>query len=1328
MKRLINLSLIVKFVCISFFATALGGAFVFLNENTAKAEKSSATLRHFAVDQANQTPVAIERSGSPWINLKPGEPINSDYVGDESAIGRFESGSLRPATLATTDFNFDGYNDVISGYAGTNGGIITLHQGSKEAFSPEDPQVLAGIKNGNFPVSFERQANVIEVPVSPDFIAVGNFIKDSSLDLIVASRGGSSIYIFSSEGNGSFGVPREITLNGAVTALAADRFDASKAFTGLTVATETNGGQLVVFNGSEEISNTKPQRISIGNTVSSLILASADGSAPDRDLFILANGEISRIPQIGKGVLNPTRLDLPYRVNDFAIGEFVRDRRAKAEIAVLADNGSIYYLQNGSLDRRPFTEKEMRANFRKYGRGRATLTDSTDQQSSLADNWTVAEAYDLGINAFDKQGSQSLIQKSYITGNSTEDLLIANPTTGRIQVMFKEPVYGANPTAFTGDTLIESVGFSNSPVAVLPVRLNVMGQQGIVVLESGQLEPTPIILAPNATFVVSKAADTADGTCNADCSLREAKIAANGAAGADMITFGSNFTHQLTIAGANENTASTGDLDVTQALTVVGNGSANTILQAGTTTANGIDKIMSINPAFTLAFATSISGVTMQFGRNPSGFTGDGFGGAFDWEGTGTGTLVVSGVIVTNNRTTDGDGGGITITNSTPGVGNTSYTNTTLSGNVPARIGAASPVGGGIFAGTATHFAMSNVTISGNNVNGSAGAGEGGGIFTFGPSGAFGTSTISNATISGNAAPNFGGGIRTAQIITFTAPLTFSSNTSGSLGGALWNSVGAGNTTTISKATFSGNSATTNGGAIYNFTGNLNVSFSRFAGNTGGGSTGLKVDASAGTANVTNNWWSCNAGPSAAPCNTASANAPGTVNFTPWIVLRHIASPTTIVTGQTSALTADFLRDSAGGTIAVSNLDVLIGLPITFNGAVLGTLSGAQATIQASGTATATFTSTGAGAGSANAVVDGGTATAPITITNTATWDGSTSSDWHTATNWTTNFTPTATNAVNLPSAGVTNEPAVSSSDATVASLTINSGRSIQINSSRTLIITGSMAMNGGNVDSINSGTLLIDDGATLTRSAGIVNTPVALRKDYTGGAFAPQAIFTYPVGTSTGFSPVTANVAGNGSLTVQAVNGTAPSAAPGLNDATTLDRYWQLTETGDLTASLTFTYLQADVDGTETNYRMIRTTAGGPAIRFPNGAPCPGAGSPCVDPTSAAGGTIFANPVSSFNSFWTAGEPVAPTAANVTVSGRVFAEGGGLRNAVVTITDSQGVTRSTRTSSFGNYSFTGVEVGRDYVISVAGKGYTFQPRLVTVNDNVADLDFTASP
>ncbi len=40
-----------------------------------------------------------------------------------------------------------------------------------------------------------------------------------------------------------------------------------------------------------------------------------------------------------------------------------------------------------------------------------------------------------------------------------------------------------------------------------------------------------------ATFTVTKTADTNDGTCDADCSLREAIVAANAAAGADTINF-----------------------------------------------------------------------------------------------------------------------------------------------------------------------------------------------------------------------------------------------------------------------------------------------------------------------------------------------------------------------------------------------------------------------------------------------------------------------------------------------------------------------------------------------------------------------------------------------------------------------------------------------------------------------------------------------------------------------------------------------------------------------------------------------------------------------
>ena len=79
-----------------------------------------------------------------------------------------------------------------------------------------------------------------------------------------------------------------------------------------------------------------------------------------------------------------------------------------------------------------------------------------------------------------------------------------------------------------------------------------------------------------ATFTVSKVADTNDGVCNSDCSLREAIIAANTTAGADRIVLGSGLTYTLTIGPADAPgalVAGSGDLDITDALTIDGNGS-----------------------------------------------------------------------------------------------------------------------------------------------------------------------------------------------------------------------------------------------------------------------------------------------------------------------------------------------------------------------------------------------------------------------------------------------------------------------------------------------------------------------------------------------------------------------------------------------------------------------------------------------------------------------------------------------------------------------------------------------------------------------------------
>lgn len=92
---------------------------------------------------------------------------------------------------------------------------------------------------------------------------------------------------------------------------------------------------------------------------------------------------------------------------------------------------------------------------------------------------------------------------------------------------------------------------------------------------------------------------------------------------------------------------------------------------------------------------------------------------------------------------------------------------------------------------------------------------------------------------------------------------------------------------------------------------------------------------------------------------------------------------------------------------------------------------------------------------------------------------------------------------------------------------------------------------------------------------------------------------------------------------------------------------------------------------------------------------------------------------------------PIIPSAANVTVSGRVGTnEGQGVTRATVTLTNAAGVTRSATTNQFGFYRFDEVLVGETYTIGVNGKKYFFanSPRIVTVNDELTNLDFTAEP
>ena len=87
----------------------------------------------------------------------------------------------------------------------------------------------------------------------------------------------------------------------------------------------------------------------------------------------------------------------------------------------------------------------------------------------------------------------------------------------------------------------------------------------------------------------------------------------------------------------------------------------------------------------------------------------------------------------------------------------------------------------------------------------------------------------------------------------------------------------------------------------------------------------------------------------------------------------------------------------------------------------------------------------------------------------------------------------------------------------------------------------------------------------------------------------------------------------------------------------------------------------------------------------------------------------------------------LTPTAASVSVSGRVSANQRGVARAFVNLLDTTtGETRTVLTNSFGYYRFAEVSVGRSYVISVRHKQHQFAPQILTVNEDLEEINFSA--
>ncbi len=220
--------------------------------------------------------------------------------------------------------------------------------------------------------------------------------------------------------------------------------------------------------------------------------------------------------------------------------------------------------------------------------------------------------------------------------------------------------------------------------------------------------------------------------------------------------------------GANDET--TGDLNITNTLTIAGAGAASAIIDG-----NAIDRVFKIGTSGVV----TITDVTIRNGLTA---------------GVGGGIYLFQGTLTLNNSTLNGNsayhGGGMFAS---------VFTTSTLN-NVTVNGNSASVAGGGI-----THDPEGDLIINNSFITGNSAGDRGGGIEG-------GVITLNNSVIAGNSAANDGGGINTFRNITLNNS-TVNANGAGRRGGGI--SVELGGNVTLNNSTISANGARGNGGGIY---------------------------------------------------------------------------------------------------------------------------------------------------------------------------------------------------------------------------------------------------------------------------------------------------------------------------------------------------------------------------------------------------------------------------------------------------------------------------------------------------------------------------------
>jgi hypothetical protein len=423
------------------------------------------------------------------------------YNGESEARQIIEHNQAIPLSLASADFDEDGRPDVISGYAYSGRGILTLCRAKKASDPLASDNEPFGV--GDYAQSpFLSQGQVFELASAPDFLGIVDFDHDGHADVIVAARGSNKIHLLLGDGRGGLTDTEAIMLPGRVTALAAGGFNLAGSLTDLAVGIEDeDGAKLLVFGKLTGMPRTTPEVLTLPSQANSLLLLPVDDDystdlvvgAEQELLIIHGYPEQIAIDENAKSLSIQERTStysLPSKLISLAAGNFTGGHRA--DVAALTETGAIYLVsEQGINDSKRIRNKH-------EGLRRLDV-----------------------LNAHPNfKGDQ--LACSRVLGGAADELLIVDRPNQQLHILKGGSL---NQASLEFDEMV-TIDSEGEPVALLPMKLNEDAFHDLVMLKSGRSGFTILMATPVATITVNNTADT--NTRDSLLTLREAILLANG--------------------------------------------------------------------------------------------------------------------------------------------------------------------------------------------------------------------------------------------------------------------------------------------------------------------------------------------------------------------------------------------------------------------------------------------------------------------------------------------------------------------------------------------------------------------------------------------------------------------------------------------------------------------------------------------------------------------------------------------------------------------------------------------------------------------------------